>query len=152
MARPVFQNGTDWEAILKQLLPATKLRRSGAVDTTDAYAGTTEVEVPAAGLVLAVTAGQRLSLADSDVGIVCGVSLHQSGTNSQCDYVTRGYVFSDSWEVSTGSVRLQPGRTYFLLGKGRLSLTPPTSGYIIPIGQAQSVYLMDVCVGTKVKL
>lgn len=152
MARPVFQNGDDWDLILKQLLPATKMRRAGALDTTDAYAGTADAEVPSAGFVLAVTAGQHLSLADSDVGSVCGVSLHQTDQHAHCDYVARGYVFADTWLISTGAVRLVPGKTYFLLGKGRLSLTPPSSGYIIPIGQSQSEYLMDVCIGTKVKL
>jgi hypothetical protein len=152
MDRPKFLDGDDWTSILRELIPSLQTRRAGALDTTDAYVGTTIEEVPSIGLVLAVSGDQDISLADSDIGIVCGVSLVQADNGAKCDYVARGYVFSESWAVSTGNVRLVAGRTYFLHGKGRLSLIPPTSGYIIPIGQAQSDFLMDVCIGTKIKL
>ena len=46
MAATHFQDGEDWEQLLKELLPRLRTRRAGALDTTDAYIGTANEDVP----------------------------------------------------------------------------------------------------------
>lgn len=151
MTRPVFLDGQDWGEILKQLISGSRTHRTGALDTTDAYAGTTAVEVPSAGTVIYL-AGDALYLADVENGNVCGVAIEAAELGATCRYVTRGFVFAESWLSVTGEVRLVAGRTYFLADKGKMSLVPPNIGYAIPIGQAQTEHVFDVSIGTKVRL
>jgi len=152
MAATHFQDGEDWEALLKELIPQLRMHRAGALDTTDAYVGTTNEDVPSAVFVLALSGDARLDLADVEVGKVCGISLGTYDSDESCKYVTRGFVFVESWYLATGSVQLVAGRTYFLRDRGKLSLVPPESGYVIPIGQAQTEYIFDVSIGTKIRL
>jgi hypothetical protein len=145
-----FLDGNDWQEILTDILLTTGRNREGHLDHTDVYRCPAAEDIQA-GCAVALK-DSMLYLASPLDGVITGVAAKSATAGSQCDYATRGLISQETWVPATGIERLVPGRNYFLIQNGRLSLTPSQTGYIICIGQAQSHFMLDVSLRQKVKL
>jgi hypothetical protein len=149
-----FLDGDDWREILRDKLLSTQLTRVEHLDSRDAYeaiaVGTIKAGMPVA--VIEVDGTAAIRLADASDGLVNGIALTTSHIGDVCPYVTRGFVFLESWQDVIHSPRLTPGYKYFLSSTEGLSQLPPASGFVISLGHAQSYHLLDVSIGLKIAL
>lgn len=143
-------DGDDWKAILRDELLPGHYSRSGHLDATDTFYGPA-LESIQRGQAVQVTADGIL-LVSSAEGVIAGIALMDVIPGDKCPYATRGFVFVESWEDAIGQPHLVTGHTYFLTEMGRLADTPPITGYIVPVGLAHSPHILDVAIGTKIKL
>lgn len=153
MATGQFLDGDDWQDMLQDLLLPGHRVRSGHLDGTDVYYGEA-IEDITEGMAIAIIDGADVTIkrATHVDGKVSGIATVSCLAGQRCEYAARGFVFVESWELIIGSVRLTASLTYFLDYNGQLSSTPPTVGYVIPMGQAQSWHIFDVSIGTKIRL
>lgn len=93
-----------------------------------------------------------LAYASSNSFPAIGVVTSDVAVGAACAYVADGGVTSPDWTPITGQMYLIPGRKYFLNGNGRLSINPPTSGFIQEIGIAVSNHMLDVSIGQIIQL
>jgi len=71
---------------------------------------------------------------NSIVGIVC-----RGGVSGQKVVVKlEGLIKQYDWTVATGAKKLDVGLDYFLVQSGRLSTSPPSTGWVHKLGQALS--------------
>lgn len=140
----------DWELILKDKLLPSRYIREEHLDARDAYTAEALQSIIAGSPVRVTSSG--LVIASVESGHPAGIAVEDADGGRECSYISRGFVFLDSWLEITGSVQLVTGKMYFLSQVGKLSTTPPDDGYLIPMGRAQSTHLLDVSIGPSIKL
>lgn len=108
-----------------------------------------------------VSSAGQVSLANANsqstkdvIGLVFNASINQGATGT---IVTAGTIEATTtqWDAVTGqSGGLTAGDRYYLSGNtaGMLTTTPPTSGYIAPVGIATSTTTLVLNIGTTIKL
>jgi hypothetical protein len=106
----------------------------------------------AKGRMVAFTLDGRLRLADSADSAIAGMTIEDIGLGAQGSYIRRGRVSALDWSDIAGTELLSAGATYFVSEAGRISETPPNTGYLIRAGQAQSPNDFDLDLGPSVRL
>ncbi len=69
------------------------------------------------------------------------------------EYVTDGQHEQEDWTDVIGTAHLTPGTTYFLSNTtaGQMTATPPSTGFIQPLGRAVSSTKFAINIGTIIK-
>lgn len=94
----------------------------------------------------------ELAIATSNDGKVSGLTVTGAVTGEEVVYMRQGRVVALDWTNTTGSSELVPGADYYLTTNGGMSVTAPTSGYVVKLGQAQSITNFDVDIKPSIKL
>lgn len=105
-----------------------------------------------------VSAGQpvyfsmsKLFKAHSDYKEVIGVTTEEILTGATGNYTVDGGVTIADWSAITGSASLTQGSVYYLSGN-QLSITPPSTGYLIAVGKAVSSTILEVELQPPIRL
>lgn len=122
----------DWDQAVAELI-AVQQQLFGAVLIFDAPLA----EPIAAGVLVRITL-DGLVPASPDNMSVAGMTITADGVYRRAGRITLS--------------NLVPGANYFLGEAGSISLTAPTSGFLIPVGQAQSETVFDLNLGQPIKL
>jgi hypothetical protein len=147
-----FQDGNDWRQIVTELLHQGH-DRSGRIDATDTYFGVALEDIRQ-GTPIRLFDGEDVGIrpATSADGLISGIAVADAKQGTRLLYVTRGFVFVDSWQAVLGVERLTAGRRYWLSTEGHLSASAPLSGFAIIVGQAQSWHILDVSISNRLKV
>lgn len=103
-----------------------------------------------------IQAGQAVYLtADNRLGLAASAAMPQAecvglcsigaGAGFAAEYVTDTSLTLLDWTAATGHAELTAGAAYFLSATpGMVTTTPPSSGYLVRVGQAQSATTLDL--------
>lgn len=86
--------------------------------------------------------------------IVCGLVTTDTLPTFAAPYLRTGAIARDDWTLICGQPTLEPGSLYFLsnLDLGRLTTTPPGSGFSAPVGQAVTSLKMAIAINPPFRI
>jgi hypothetical protein len=140
----------DWDRIVAEVI-ATQEFVFGLTSGSDLYRAVAAETIPMGRLVRVADDG-RLNLASPDFPAVAGMAVESITNGLTGSYIRRGRAASADWTDVIGASTLSPGRDYFLIDDGKLSLNAPESGFVIRAGQAQSLTNYDFETSQPVRL
>jgi hypothetical protein len=147
-----WPNQQDWDQIVQEVIEVERYLLAnpfvGDSLTYEGDAATTIVK----GQAIFVDASGDIGLADSSSNLISGMSVTDALSGETVIYIRQGRVTLPDWTLITGNTFLAPGQDYFVASNGSLSLTAPTSGYVIKIGQAQTTGTIDISIQGPIKL
>lgn len=145
-------NSQDWDQIVQEVIEVERyLLLNPLTGDSLTYEGVASVNI-AQGQAVFVDAVGEIGLADNSSNLISGMAITNALTGETVTYIRQGRVTLASWTVITGGTFLSPGQDYFVSSNGSLSLTAPTSGYVIKIGQAQTTSTIDISIQGPIKL
>lgn len=101
---------------------------------------------------VAIQPNGLLQLADSNSTILSGLALTSGNPGEQVFYITFGQLSSNDWTSVIGDINLEVGAYYYLRQSGSMSTVPPNSGFLVRVGQAQSLSAFNINIQTSIKL
>ena len=130
-------NAKDWDQIVAEMrsLQVYVLALTGG--TTPSAVADENINI---GDLVKVKTNERVVKADATTSLdIVGMALTSAISGSVLQYATSGSVINLSWNLSPGSI-------YYLAAAGQLSLTPPSTGWVIQLGQslAQQVFNLNI--------
>lgn len=149
------------------VLNAGKIEQLQAGDTLDAAVAAIDVEILSneessdaitIGMAAYISSAGKVKKAQAnatgtkDVIALCRDASIASGDSGA--FQTDGQLTSADWTAVVGVATLTPGSIYYLSGDtaGKLTTTPPTSGWVVEIGEAHSTTVLDINIRQPVKL
>jgi hypothetical protein len=93
-----------------------------------------------------------VALATANDGEVVGLSASAANAGQPLAYLTEGQVSRADWTPITGAMSLVPNSTYYLSTLGKLSINPPSSGYVVRVATALDAQTLDIEVSQSVLL
>jgi hypothetical protein len=146
----VNPNFQDWDRIVSEVIAIEDFVFS--IDSSnDFYTKVAGVQLDQGELVRINNSGE-LVYADSNVGRVTGIAVTSGSIGQSVSYIRRGRIAKSDWTSVAGVVELDPGKIYYLSTNGLMSSVPPSSGFVIQVGEAQTVNTLDFEIGISVKL
>jgi len=130
----------DWDEAIAEIIAIEQ----NILDVNDRFQADT-ADFPV-GLLVDLQSDGSLIPASSNSGEISGMVVAAG------EYVTRGKVSSNDWTNVIGAMELEVGATYYLRTFGQIRTTPPSTGYVVSIGEAQSATLFDFNIGISVQL
>jgi len=148
-------NQDDWDQLVAEMIAVQETILNtpdiAGVERISLYSAEVSEEITGGKLIRIQTDGTAI-IATSVTGIVSGIALVTVLTGQLMVYLRRGRIHSTDWSVTTGSTLLIPGSEYFLGLDGTMSVTPPETGYLVSLGQAQSTTEFDLSIRPSIRL
>ena len=144
-------NADDWNRIVVEVTATQQVLFDLSLLGSPLHEAEASEQI-AKGRLVAFTLDGRLRLASSADSAIAGMSVQDIQPGASGSYIRRGRVSALNWTDITGTESLSAGATYFVGEAGRISETPPNSGYLIRAGQAQSPTDFDLDLGPSVRL
>lgn len=148
-------NQDDWDQLVAEMIAVQETILNtpdiAGVERISLYSAEADQEITGGKLIRVQTDGTVI-LATSTIGLVSGIALVTITTGQLLVYLRRGRINSNDWSVTTGSESLIPGYEYYLGLDGMMSETPPETGYLVSLGQAQSTTAFDLSIHQSIRL
>lgn len=148
-------DGNDWDRVTAEVIAIQNYLAGLPTDPNgDLFSlySNDAAEVIQGGKWVVVESNSELSIATSADGLVSGLTVTGATTGETVVYMRQGRVVALDWTNTTGSTELVPGADYYLTTNGGMSVTAPMSGYVVKLGQAQSVTNFDVDIKPSIRL
>ena len=89
----------------------------------------------------------------TDKARVAGFVWNDTDAGEICQYIINGIVNLTDWTNIIGTLNLTSGEYYYLSTEsGKMTSIPPSTGFILVVGQAQSASIFNVEVDLPIKL
>jgi hypothetical protein len=144
-------NSDDWNRVVSELIETQRVVFDLSLLGSPLHEAVASEPIAKGRLVSLLTDG-RLRLASSADSAIAGMSVEDIPAGASGSYIRRGRVSALDWTDIAGTELLSAGAAYFVGEAGRLSESPPNSGYLIRAGQAQSTTDFDLDLGPSVRL
>jgi hypothetical protein len=149
-------NSQDWDRIISELL-AVQSYVLGLPTTPDGerfslYSANASVAI-VGGVWTVIKPDGKLEIANNEVtGNVSGLTLVGGSINDSVVYLRQGSITASDWTTATGAIQLTPGANYYLTNTGGMSKISPSQGFVVVLGQAQSLTTFDIDINVPIKL
>lgn len=145
-------DGQDWSRVTAELIAMQEYALNGTViDSLTIYTAVASVPITEMAFIVIESNG-KLRIATSDDGLTTGLALATGSTGDTILFGKFGEITLSDWTDLTGLVNLQPGQLYYLRQSGLMSTTPPTTGYIVSVGEAISQTIFNLQISSRIKL
>jgi len=108
------------------------------------------------GQAVAVTAAGEVMLASAADAVkseVTGFATAVAALDAVVNVHGEGFLTVGDWTAGTGAAALVAGAHYYLgATAGQITTTAPTTGYLMPVGQAVSATTLAIRLGVRIKL
>jgi hypothetical protein len=107
----------------------------------------------ASGNLITVNGSGEVVLADFRIsGVVSGMAIQDVKIGDGVPFIRTGRVHREDWTSIIGNPKLEAGSEYFLDYDGFMTTMPPTTGYVVKVGQAITPELFSLLIFNSVRL
>lgn len=138
----------DYRRIVREL-QETQETVIEAIELAHAIAA---VDIASGNLITVETSGEVV-LADFRIsGVVSGMALQDVKIGDGVPFIRTGRIHREDWTLIIGNPKLEAGFEYFLDYDGFMTTMPPTTGYVVKVGQAITPELFSLLIFNSVRL
>lgn len=144
-------NHQDWNRIVAEVISMQQVILLGSSAPQSIFQSEADETIEQFNWVM-MQKDSLVGVATNNDGLVSGLSVTQATSGDQVFYVTSGKLEISDWTNTTGAQDLYPGCFYYLRQNGLMSSTPPLTGFIVQLGQAQTKQQFSINIQQSIKL
>lgn len=127
-------NAKDWANIVQEVIGIQRV----IIENNSIFSNTANEDI-LIGQPLILRSNGHIKLANIETDPeVIGLSIVNCSAGENCIYISQGRLSLTDWSNITNSITLIPGDCYYLIEKGKLISTVPSSLVVIEVGRAQN--------------
>ena len=146
-ADTVDPSAFDWDQVVAEVIAAQEaITNLGGGPSDDNIWSITASENINEGEFVYIKMDGTIAVADATItSSVCGIAIETKLVGELTKVITQGRYINLTWA-------LFPGQPYFLIDSGKISITPPNSGWSIKVGNAITTTGLQLDIASSIKL